>query len=222
MLNSKRSPEYYTMIDRFLTIRLPGSQKQFKMKDSIYDLILHIAAAFIASVMIWQALLLGIRGVIVFACWTWHEPFTWVGIGGLVHLLQAIGWRLCLGPIKASEPWSRWNWSLSRSGGNLLLAHPHIARFFDLVFQVIGLMNYGYGTVMLSGTSLVSPSNSLMVFCLMGFASMSSRLLAIWLVEVWPEVPVEENGIAMGDLNEGDGQSAVKLLGVQSGEMPET
>lgn len=221
MLNSKRSPDYYTMIDRFLTIRIPGSQKPLKMTDFIYDLILHTAAALLAAVMVWQAMLLGIRGVIVFACWTWHEPFTWVGVGGLAHLLYALAWRLCLGPISPSEPWSRWHWSLSRSGGNLLLAHPRIARFFDLVFQVIGLMNYGYGTVMLSGTSLVSPANSLMVFCLMGFASMSSRLLAIWLVEVWPEVPVEDSGIAMGALKEDDGQSADKLLGARSREVPE-
>jgi hypothetical protein len=141
--------------------------------------------------------------------------FTWVGVGGLIHLLSTIGWRLCLGPIKSSDPWSRWHWSLSRSGRNLLLAHPHIARFFDLVFQVIGLMNYGYGT------SLVSPENGLAVFCLMGFASMSSRLLAIWLVEVWPEVPVEDNAIIIDSLKGSDGESTVKLLGVRDREVPE-
>jgi hypothetical protein len=70
----------------------------------------------------------------------------------------------------------------------------------EIVFQVSGLMNYGYGTAILSGTTLVTPSNSLIVLCLMGFASVASRLAAIWLLEVVPDVSAdegEEEGILM-------------------------
>jgi hypothetical protein len=207
MLHSMQSPAYTSMLARF-SLRLPGSENRIGLTHFTHGLILHLIAAGIAAIMLWQALLLGMRGVIVFACWTWHEPFTWVGVGGLVHLLSTIAWRFCLGPVNTLVPFSRWNWSLSRSGGNLTLAHPHFARFLDLVFQIIGLMNYGYGTVMLSGTSLVSPKNGLAVFCLMSFASMSSRLLTIWLLEVWPEAPA-----TLQDMVKGDG-SQIELLGV--------
>jgi hypothetical protein len=78
---------------------------------------------------------------------------------------------------------------------------------------------------MLSGTSLVSPRSGLSVFCLMGFSSMSSRLLAIWLLEVFPEVEekeedeeedVVERGIMMDPLEISDGESLVNLLRVQA------
>jgi hypothetical protein len=201
MLQSKRSRGYNQKIDQYLSL--------------IHDMILHFAAGSIAGIMVWQSTLLGMRRVIVFACWTWHEPFTWVGVGGLIQL-STIAWRLCLGPTVPSQKWSRWHWSLSRSGGNLTLAHPHWARFSDILFQVIELMNYGFGTVMLSGTSLVSPVNGLTVFCLMGFSSMSSRLLAIWLLEVFPEVSevseVAERGIMMDALKRSGGESLVELL----------
>ena len=79
-------------------------------------------------------------------------------------------------------------------------------------------MNYGYGTVMLSSTTLVSPDYALGVFCLMGFASMGSRLLAIWLLEVFPEVPVPERRVIIMDhLKGNEGESTVKLLGVETG-----
>lgn len=44
----------------------------------------------------------------------------------------------------------------------------------------------GYGTVMLSGTTLVSPINALKVFCRIGFSAVTSRLVVIWLLEVFP------------------------------------
>jgi hypothetical protein len=222
-LQSKRSQGFNKKIDQYLSLSF--SAKRYMILDLIHDIILHLAAGSIAGIMIWQATLLGMRGVIVFACWTWHEPFTWIGVGGLAHLLSAIAWRLCLGPISPSQKWSRWHWSLSHARRNLTLAHPHWARCSDLMFQVIGLMNYGFGTVMLSGTSLVSPRSGLSVFCLMGFSSMSSRLLAIWLLEVFPEVEekeedeeedVVERGIMMDPLEISDGESLVNLLRVQA------
>jgi hypothetical protein len=220
MLQSKRSEGYQIMIDRFFTIRLRGSDKKFKTPDFVYDLVLHLITICIAAIIIWQTVLLGIRGVIVFACWTWHEPFTWVGVGVLNHLLSTIAWRLCLGPINSSQPWPRWCWILCRSGGNLTLAHPRLARCFDMLFQILGLMNYGYGTVMLSGTTLVAPPMALQVFCLTGFASLSSRLVVLWVVQVWPEEPIEKEGL-IGNLQAIEGESGIALLGVQGKEEPQ-
>lgn len=113
MLHSKRSKEYRTLMDRFFSIRLLGSDKTLKTPDFVYDLVLHLIAIGIAAIVMRQAVLLGIRGVIVFACWTWHEPFTWVGVGGLIHLLSTIARRLCLGPINSAHPWKRALESLS-------------------------------------------------------------------------------------------------------------
>jgi hypothetical protein len=73
-------------------------------------------------------------------------------------------------------------------------------------------MNYGYGTVMLSGTTLVSPRNSLVVFCLMGYASVCSRLAAIWLLEVFPDVPndrEEERGMQIVEVGRERGMGLV-------------
>ncbi len=132
MLHSKRSKEYRTMMDRFFSIWLLGLDKPLKTLDFVYDLVLHLIAICIATIIMWRAVLLGIRGVMVFACWTWHEPYTWVGVGGLVHLLSTIAWRLCLGPINSAQPRKRRHWIICRSGGNLTLAHPRLARDFDL------------------------------------------------------------------------------------------
>lgn len=213
MLHSTRSSGSNHVIDQFdqfFSRCLPCFKNKVRISNFTHDFIIHLIATAITAVMLWQAVILGMRGVIVFACWTWHEPFTWIGVGGLIHILSAISWRLCLGPINSSERWSRWHWSLSRSGRNLTLARPHIARFVDLLFQIIGLMNYGYGTVILSGTTLISPVNALTVFCLMGFTSMSARLLAIWLLEVFPEVPVLKGQVTTTDNfkgNESESQS---------------
>jgi hypothetical protein len=207
-LRSTRSTGYRPMIS-FLTVRLHISDAQI---DFLHDLILHLYAAGVAGTMLWQAILLGMRGVIVFACWTWHQPFTWIGVSGILHLLAAITWRFCLGPLDPTLPFSRCHWSLSRSGSNLTLTHPRVARFMEIVFQILGLMNYGYGTVMLSGTTLVSPRNSLVVFCLMGYASVCSRLAAIWLLEVFPDVPndrEEERGMQIVEVGRERGMGLV-------------
>lgn len=141
-----------------------------------------------AGTILWQAIDLGAGGVIVFACWTWHEPLTWVGVAALVHLIYVVSFRLCLSRIdvNADTFWLKWRLKLSETS-NLYVAHPKIARFMALLIQVIGLMNYGFGTVMLSGTTLVSPRNALLIFVLIGLAALASRLVTIWLLEVYPE-----------------------------------
>lgn len=129
-----------------------SSQKKILcIPDLCHDLLFHTLAISLAVVIIWQSILLGARGVLVFSCWTWHEPFTWVGIGGLTHLLSALAWRLCLGKAMADSEThifpvtGRWRWTLATSNKKLRLElkHPKVARFFGLTLQVVGLMNYG-------------------------------------------------------------------------------
>lgn len=40
---------------------------------------------------------------------------------------------------------------------------------------------------MFSGFTLVGPTNSIRVFTVVGFSSLVSRLIAIWLLEVYPD-----------------------------------
>lgn len=192
MLHNMRWNRQYIMVDRFFSIGLLGFKNKLRMSNITHDLILHLATTSIVAVMIWQAVFLSICDVIVFAYLAWHKLFTWVWIGSLINLLSAIAWRLYLGPTNPSMRWLRFHWSLSHSRRILMLAHPYMARFSELLFKMTGLMNYGYGTVILSETTSVSPPNALIVFCLMEFWSMSSRLLDIWLLEVFLEVAVAE------------------------------
>ena len=58
--------------------------------------------------------------------------------------------------------------SRSRDGTGLLpvqevISDSNTRISLNLLFQVIGMMNYGYGAFMLSGTSLVSLENALEV-----------------------------------------------------------
>jgi hypothetical protein len=58
--------------------------------------------------------------------------------------------------------------------------------------KVLGLVNYGYGTVILSAMTLVSTQNALGVFATMGVMSLGARLITIWLVDIFPELQVDE------------------------------
>jgi hypothetical protein len=67
-------------------------------------------------------------------------------------------------------------------------------RFFNLLFQFTAIMNYGYATVMLSSTTLVSYQNGLRVFYQMGLCGLVGRLVALWVLKVYPdEQDKEEN-----------------------------
>lgn len=52
-------------------------------------------------------------------------------------------------------------------------------------------MNYGFGTLQFSGFTLVGPFFAIRTFTLIGCSSLISRLIAIWLLEVYPDVDVE-------------------------------
>jgi hypothetical protein len=214
VLRKERSAGLREIIAHARRITILGCHLPLSML--LHDILLHACASGFVVLSVWQAVILGQRGVIVFACKGWYQPATWVLVGTLSHLLNVICWRCCLGPIKGSRGnrWTRWSWNISESGGNLEIKHPKIARFFQLAFQVIGLMNYGYGTVMLSGTSLVDPVNALKVFCRLGFAGLGSRLIAIWVLNVFPDVRVIEE-FPSGTSNDGKSH-LVEEVGLQN------
>lgn len=78
-----------------------------------------------------------------------------------------------------------------------------MARFIALAFQIVGIMNYGYGTVLLSGTTLVHPNVALRIFTLMGFAGVLARLIVIWLLDVYPDVEVRSDEVLREERREG-------------------
>lgn len=191
---------------------IPFTKIRFSIRFWQHDLAIHILACLTVVMIVWQTLALGHRGVIVFSCWTSHNPITWVCVAGIVHLLRILTWRLCLGPV--SNPTSssqtkkakqlnnpRWYWRLSReAAAHLEIRHPRTARLLAIVFQVTGLMNYGYGTLQFSGFTLVAPYFAMRTFTLIGCSALVSRLIAMWLLEVYPDVPVDKgksDGIEM-------------------------
>ena len=75
-----------------------------------------------------------------------------------------------------------------------------MARFLATIFQVTGVMNYAYGTLLFSGFTLLAPHYAMRTFTLIGFSSLVSKIIAIWLLEVFPDVPVDggtSDGIEM-------------------------
>jgi hypothetical protein len=188
----------------FLEIHLP-------LPLWIHDVILHLLAAGCATIMFYQTLFLGLKGIIVFACWTWHNPLTWVSAGGIVHLLRVISWRFCLGPNSelSSQIWTRWVFVISSS--NLATTAPRMERLLALAFKIVELMNYGYGTVMLSSMTLVNPVIALRIFTEIGFSAVGARIIALWVLEVYRDVPIYES--ANTELNGSDGEGASQTIG---------
>lgn len=204
LLHTERSAGLRNLLSQGL--KIPRLNVHISMAFWFHDLVLHVLASGCATMAIYQSLNLGLKGVIVFACWTWWNPVTWVSVGGFVHILSAVSWRLCIGPASksgASQLWARWHYSIPRSGSNLDIKFPRMARFIALAFQIVGIMNYGYGTVLLSGTTLVHPNVALRIFTLMGFAGVLARLIVIWLLDVYPDVEVRSDEVLREERREG-------------------
>lgn len=181
-------------------ISIPFTKIRFSISFWQHDLVIHILASLVVVMIVWQTVVLGHKGVIVYACWTSHNPITWVCVAGIFHLLRILTWRLCLGPVstptlsnqtKAKRVNPRWCWRLSpEAAGHLEIRHPRMARFLATIFQITGVMNYAYGTLLFSGFTLVAPYYAMRTFTLIGFSSLVSRIIALWLLEVYPDVPV--------------------------------
>jgi hypothetical protein len=60
-----------------------------------------------------------------------------------------------------------------------------------LFFKVVGVMNYGYETVVLSGMMLVNPYMALRTFVLVGLSDLIAKLVTLWLLTLYPDVEIE-------------------------------
>jgi hypothetical protein len=49
-------------------------------------------------------------------------------------------------------------------------------------------MNYGFGTAILSGMMLINPYIALRTFILIGLSGMVAKLIALWLLSVYPDI----------------------------------
>ena len=78
---------------------IPFTKIRFSIRFRQHDLVIHILASLVVVMIVWQTLVLGYRGVIVFACWTSFNPITWVSVAGIILLLRVLAWGLCLGPV---------------------------------------------------------------------------------------------------------------------------
>jgi hypothetical protein len=187
-LQTRRSPTLRNLLAHSLHLPFRISTR---LSLWVHDLILHIVAAECYAMIAYQVLMIGWKSVVVFACWTWHNPFMWVSTGGILHLMRVISWKLCLGAVNESQHGSRWTLSISRDGENLRITRPSLARMWALFFKVAGVMNYGYRTVVLSGMMLVNPYMALRTFVLVGLSGLIAKLVTLWLLTLYPDVEIE-------------------------------
>jgi len=112
-----------------------------------------------------------------------------------VKCIDDLTWRCCLGPMRPQEHWTYRSFVISHSESNVMVVSPRIARFLDVFFQVTGLMNYGYGIVILSGMMLVNPYFALRTFILLGFLALIAKHVALSVLDIYPDVYHEVNVI---------------------------
>jgi hypothetical protein len=94
--------------------------------------VIHSAALGATALTIWQALLVGMRGVVSFACPTWYNPLFWVLLGPVTHIIDVTTSRCCLeGPY-------RWSWNLSAAKG-VKTRWSWVMRVKDMVLTVCTL-----------------------------------------------------------------------------------
>jgi hypothetical protein len=92
--------------------------------------VLHGAAMAAAGLAIWQAVILGMRGVVAFACPTWYNPLIWVLVGPVGHIIDVVFIRWCIEGRR-----HRWRWNLSAVDG-LKIRRPWVMRSKDMILTV--------------------------------------------------------------------------------------
>jgi hypothetical protein len=100
------------------------------------SLVIHGTAIAVAGLAIWQAVLLGMRGVVPYACPTWYNPLIWLLIGSVVHIIDVVTSRLCI------VGRDRWRWHLSAVGG-IKVRWPWAMRLKDMALTVRRLFLQG-------------------------------------------------------------------------------
>ncbi|KAJ7847282.1 hypothetical protein B0H13DRAFT_1907358 [Mycena leptocephala] len=143
--------------------------------------VLHGAAMAAAGLAIWQAVILGMRGVVAFACPTWYNPLIWVLVGPVGHIIDVVFIRWCIEGRR-----HRWRWNLSAVDG-LKIRRPWVMRSKDMILTVLALADYVYGTVTLSSMQLVAPRPALQIVVVFALAAMFTRLISVFILEFGPQ-----------------------------------
>ncbi|KAJ6603373.1 hypothetical protein DFH09DRAFT_1458838 [Mycena vulgaris] len=169
---------------------------------------LHVVATAAAALVIWQAVLLGIRGVVSFSCPTWENPLIWVLLGPAGHVIDVLVSRCCITPPH------RWRWHLSTAEG-LQMRWPWVMRLKDISLTTLALADYVYGTVILSSMQLVGPRPALEITMFFVIPAIFARLISIFILELGPgeyrrvleqeKTPRGPEGIPMVSVDRGSG-----------------
>ncbi|KAJ7754170.1 hypothetical protein DFH07DRAFT_959876 [Mycena maculata] len=147
-----------------------------QMEAHGFAAIIHIAAMGAAGLVIWQAVILGMRGVVSFACPTWVNPLIWVLMGPMAHIFDVLIGRCCI------EGRNRWSWNLNAIHG-IKLRWPWVMRLKDMFLTIFALAGYVYGTVILSSMQLVAPRPALEISVTFAIPAIFARLVALYMLE---------------------------------------
>nr|GAT45052.1 predicted protein [Mycena chlorophos] len=141
--------------------------------------LLHLLTAAAAGLVLWQAVVLGMRGVISFACPTWINPLIWVLVGLSAHLIDVLVSRICISD-------ARCRWKLDLGKEPLKMRWPRAMRAKEMALTVLALADYIYGTIILSSMQLVAPNPALIVTVIFALPATFAKLVAIFLLERAP------------------------------------
>ncbi|KAJ7485493.1 hypothetical protein FB451DRAFT_58410 [Mycena latifolia] len=154
-------------------VRVEGSRGKFIVP------VMHGVAAAAAGVVMWQAVILGMRGVVSFSCPTWENPLIWVLLGPAGHLIDVVVSRWCI------EGRDRWSWNL-QGANRVKIRWPWVMRGKDMFLTILALADYVYGTVILSAMQLVAPRPALEISVFFAIPAISARLISLVILELRP------------------------------------
>ncbi|KAJ7231777.1 hypothetical protein C8J57DRAFT_1730051 [Mycena rebaudengoi] len=149
-------------------------------RGKIIAVVIHGIAMAAAGLTIWQAVVLGMRGVVAFACPTWYNPLLWVLLGPVAHIIDFTTSRWCI------ESRHRWSWNLSVLD-ELKVGWSWVMRWKDMILTILALAQYIYGTVILSSMQLVAPRPALQIAVLFALPAIFAKLVSVFLLELGPQ-----------------------------------
>jgi len=149
-------------------------------------LVAHVFAAVGAAGVIWQTQNLGNRAVVSWACWTDFYPALWICIGLIHHILAILFLRLSLKSDDTSTrtrkgaPLLVTQLDMTQGGLDLIVAHTRFASWSKAFVDLLGNVNYLYGTVVFSSLTLVSGVVAIKVLVVYGIVAAVARIMGAW------------------------------------------
>lgn len=170
----------------------------------------HIVAGVGAALVIWQAVDMGKKGVVTWACWTEWYPILWICTGVLHHLLAVVCMRLSLqtcrsatkispAPPQATSRRSASNvpppkhrsallvWDLTQDGLEVEVKRQKWACWTKAVVDLLNNINYLYGTAIFSSLTLITGRVAIEKLAYFGIVAVVSRIAAAWVLEEMEE-----------------------------------